>query len=1075
MAEDRGHRHNHTSGRTSSVVLSGQQLRRNYSHVGVKGQTTNKGHLVQANISNCSRHHQGIPSLSRAIKAQPQQRGPSPVRQPVGSSKCPNAQWKQSNLWYQKTSKSRSNIHTREECRLQSRDVTTNGGFQTPSKERGNVTKSESLTNQINPYINITIHPTTAAVTMGNGPDCYNKSDHSFMNVSGPPCSESVEDEFASLPEALKHQNFSCENKCWQSLYKAASVHFGPKPGSNPHLGTECSQDLHFLKNPTKRPSYGDIPSSCSSSCSEVTSQLPHNSHLFFFKAQNPSRFLSTSIQKAPHEFVGCKLVGEPTFPTNVPAHYPGKNNDLSPDNETPGKKHFPPEYGQESSVNLPGEAAFIGQYGRTASSCVATRDDQLLRPPEGGHGFMEDFWSPDEGCFGSVKICDYEVKGSHSQVFKETGPQNQPSGYVRPVDRHLLHCCFQAWHQEVTRKYESAHRLHERHLLQKGLRALVWAVVLQEGREGNTSREGRWAEDMSRLEDLGDQFWADMKKNILKRHFMTWRRHSENCRTAETLQRAGLERRTFSFWMSRTRQAIDVARAAEGRGLRKKGQWLFAIWKRRLFQRREVDMRVRRRKLAIIHVILINWDAYCQRKRRLCSELSLWNLNHAEQLKQQSVKIWRGHVWRRQQARLFWRNLVLGRSLQLWREKSVACSFGEKVLAWRKIWRHQTLRRVFVEWRRRAIVLSDCMIVQQRRARRLYTEAVQRWRRYVLEMRAERSLRRRTCLWALTKWRLTFHLQQELQRYRQVKLLHRRDIYWQVWVLQLQLTLECKRHHYRSLTRRTFSSWISAVRLHRTYRELTVHSHLRILHCYFQQWRMELRRKRRGHKPPTVPAMHSLQLWRAATRGHQALKLGTQHAVKKACHYWTRASSVSLCSRCHHVPIGRRKLRKVRLSVMRGSSGLANHCRDGGLVQSAFHHWLLLYRRHGRMDEAGQGDSGSPEPLSSPEDARCRNQENEADLSQMLQQFWHEMERRRRWLVWLHWSGLHRGLQAAQELDRKRLLENSWMKWRRSHLQSRTLSLLLAREERRLCLNVLTRWRQRTACRKLLGGVSGN
>lgn len=280
---------------------------------------------------------------------------------------------------------------------------------------------------------------------------------------------------------------------------------------------------------------------------------------------------------------------------------------------------------------------------------------------------------------------------------------------------------------------------------------------------------------------------------------------------------------------------------------------------------------------------------------------------------------------------------------------------------------------------------------------------------------------------------------------------------------------------------------WVSAAHLYATRREAaaqlqSVCRH-RLLQTCFDRWRTELslRRQKSDCKLSAVPTM-SLQFWRAATRGHQALRLRTQNSVKQACNYWTTAAAVCLRRRCQHVTVGTRKLRKICLSMALDGNqtrvtGRTSEDQDyEGLTQSAFSSWLLLYRSRRCVEGAEEGDPQEDDrgPLnniqvpSDPENAR--ELEDKAHQSELVQDFQCRAERICLIRAWTRWKGLHETTSAVQELNQRRLMEGSWRIWRKRRLQIATAIQFLDWEKRWLCLKAFTRWRQRMVTRRELG-----
>ncbi|XP_073459271.1 uncharacterized protein [Aquarana catesbeiana] len=251
-------------------------------------------------------------------------------------------------------------------------------------------------------------------------------------------------------------------------------------------------------------------------------------------------------------------------------------------------------------------------------------------------------------------------------------------------------------------------------------------------------------------------------------------------------------------------------------------------------------------------------------------------------------MRRWSEQLARRLQAEDYWHRLVLSRFFRFWREKSRDCVLSDKVYDFQMAWKSMKMKVVFGQWKVLSSSRRQCSAILKRRESRICSRVMGQWRQYTMEVRAEKYLNRRRCCWALTRWTVNFQLQVELMKYREIKNLHRTGTYWQIWLLQLQLTVECRLHHRRVLRKRTFATWVSATHLHGRWREAAARlqsaCHHRLLQTCFGRWRtqLSLRRQKSHCKLSAVPVM-SLHFWRAATRGHQALRLRTQNSVKQA------------------------------------------------------------------------------------------------------------------------------------------------------------------------------------------------
>ncbi|XP_040182602.1 uncharacterized protein LOC120915859 [Rana temporaria] len=211
--------------------------------------------------------------------------------------------------------------------------------------------------------------------------------------------------------------------------------------------------------------------------------------------------------------------------------------------------------------------------------------------------------------------------------------------------------------------------------------------------------------------------------------------------------------------------------------------------------------------------------------------------------------------------------------------------------------WNKMKMKVVFGQWKVLSSSRRQCSAILKKRESWMCSRVMGRWRQHTMEVKAEKYLIRRRCCWALTRWTVNFHLQVELNKYREIKNLHRMGTYWQIWLLQLQLTVECRLHHRRVLRKRAFATWVSAAHLHGRWREAAARLQSacrhRLLQTCFDRWRAELslRRQKSNCNQSAAPAM-SLHFWRAATRGHQALRLRTQNSVKQRVQPESRGSS---------------------------------------------------------------------------------------------------------------------------------------------------------------------------------------
>ncbi|XP_035757743.1 uncharacterized protein C1orf167 homolog [Egretta garzetta] len=261
-----------------------------------------------------------------------------------------------------------------------------------------------------------------------------------------------------------------------------------------------------------------------------------------------------------------------------------------------------------------------------------------------------------------------------------------------------------------------------------------------------------------------------------------------------------------------------------------------------------------------------------------------------------------------------------------------------------------------------------------------------------------------------------------------------------------------------------------------------------------FTEWRVKFLRAEqrvlgeRNHKwqgPSQGKACHR---WRLASRGQQALRLGSVATIKQACNYWTKAAAFSQCSRQCSSLIGARKSRKMSLSwSMKGRRGREKGSAPAaplGLFPSAIHRWLVIYRNQNRAERLLFPHLVERPGVVGPSPVHARIQENKVEvdleewdekwLGRKYLRWWHHMvilrqcqhDRRLRCLAegWHQWKEASRVVILAQVLDQQRLIEKAWRVWRRRHLQSCVVQKLLEEEARNLLSQAFGRWRQLTA-----------
>ncbi|XP_053546044.1 uncharacterized protein LOC128638212 [Bombina bombina] len=249
------------------------------------------------------------------------------------------------------------------------------------------------------------------------------------------------------------------------------------------------------------------------------------------------------------------------------------------------------------------------------------------------------------------------------------------------------------------------------------------------------------------------------------------------------------------------------------------------------------------------------------------------------------------------------------------------------------------------------------------------------------------------------------------------------------------------------------------------------------LLLSFFCRWKNKFLSLKKKQHYRTLETLKSVQRWRAATRGRQALNLHSSSSVKEACNYWTNVSSISLHRRNHHATIGSKKMKKVILSIaltireQRELGCIRLKSNTEWLLQSAFCSWLLTYRRQGAQpalaDTNTYTDSSgvylTEHNTSPPCQEHARELNHKGGLTERMHKFQLRCKINELRKTWLHWKGLYSTQLVLRELERQRLLKNSWNVWRRRYLQSCTTQQVLAREERCLLYQIFTKWRQNT------------
>ncbi|XP_053853543.1 uncharacterized protein C1orf167 homolog isoform X2 [Vidua macroura] len=258
-----------------------------------------------------------------------------------------------------------------------------------------------------------------------------------------------------------------------------------------------------------------------------------------------------------------------------------------------------------------------------------------------------------------------------------------------------------------------------------------------------------------------------------------------------------------------------------------------------------------------------------------------------------------------------------------------------------------------------------------------------------------------------------------------------------------------------------------------------------RLLVVSFIKWRDKLWRAEqvpggRNHKWQEPSRGKACHRWRVATRGQQALHLGSVATVKQACNYWTRAAAFSQCLRQRSTLIGVRKSRKMALSwPTKCRRGREEDSAPTGLFPSAIQHWLVIYRSQKRAERLLE----RPDVVG-PSHAHARIQKSAAEVDlEEWDKKWLGRKYLKRWnhtvvlrqcqhdrkllclaRGWHQWREASRVVILAQVLDQQRLIENAWRVWRRSYLQSCVVQKLLEEEARSLLSQAFGRWWQLTA-----------
>ncbi|XP_075028605.1 uncharacterized protein C1orf167 homolog isoform X2 [Calonectris borealis] len=370
--------------------------------------------------------------------------------------------------------------------------------------------------------------------------------------------------------------------------------------------------------------------------------------------------------------------------------------------------------------------------------------------------------------------------------------------------------------------------------------------------------------------------------------------------------------------------------------------------------------------------------------------------------------------------------------------------------------------------------------------------EADQRFRCHIHQMTADALRRWHSC------WQRNRAVRELQQQWAQHSCQEKKRLVLRTWYCQTRKQKYAALFWERLLLHRCLVTWaqVTACRL-RQYEALSCFKRVREHHLLlmsFTEWRVKFLRAEqrvlgeRNHKwqgPSQGKACHR---WRLASRGQQALRLGSVATVKQACNYWTKAAAFSQCLRQCSTLIGARKSRKMSLSwslkSRRGREKGSAPAAPLGLFPSAIRRWLVIYRNQNRAEKLLLPHLVERPGLVGPSPAHARIQENKAEvdseewnekwLGRKYLRWWHhrvilrhcQRDRRLRCLArgWHQWKEASRVVILAQVLDQQRLMEKAWRVWRRRHLQSCVVQNFLEEEARSLLAQAFGRWRQLTA-----------
>ncbi|XP_063291756.1 uncharacterized protein LOC134577044 [Pelobates fuscus] len=386
--------------------------------------------------------------------------------------------------------------------------------------------------------------------------------------------------------------------------------------------------------------------------------------------------------------------------------------------------------------------------------------------------------------------------------------------------------------------------------------------------------------------------FQSNNDKLIMEKYFTIWVKNSVNIHKIAQNEREKIrqvlpQRRTS--WLTYSNGEDIGQHLAQKMNFLWKCRKVFIIWKRRLFQKREIAFRFKRKDDALGQTILQSWHGQCQRKR-FSTYLSLWSLHHAEQLKRSMMRRWHFETMKRKQAFLYWQRGTMLSCFQVWKKRMIeSCMVNQRVLTFQMTWRLTKIRTIFGLWRACSLTQRKAAIFQRAVEHRTLKGLMERWAQSVQEAKAERYLRNRRRLWALTRWKTVLDLQSQLSTRRNIVAHCTMGNFWQIWAFQHRLVVECQKYRNKVLCKRVFNKWALSAQIHTTQREAATQfmsdcCH-RLLLSYFLHWKNKflkklllvnmLQQKKKTSK--------DLQRWRAATRGHQALILHSTCSVKQA------------------------------------------------------------------------------------------------------------------------------------------------------------------------------------------------